>query len=147
MIFDAADSIGAAWRNRWNSLVLFTPRRYDSLPGLSFPGEPNGYPGRDEVISYLKHYASTFELPVELNCPVYSLAPADGGFHLDLGTRSVEAKQVVIATGPFQAPNVPSLAADLAPDVAQMHSTGYRVRTMFPKEPSWSSAAETPDSR
>lgn len=126
MILDAADSIGAAWHNRWNSLVLFTPRRYDSLPGLSFPGEPNGYPGRDEVISYLEHYASTFELPVELNCPVHSVAPKDGGFHLDLGTRSVEAKQVVVATGPFQAPNVPSFAADLAPDVAQMHSTGYR---------------------
>ena len=125
-IFDAADSIGAAWRNRWNSLVLFTPRRYDSLPGLSFPGEPNGYPTRDEVIGYLEHYASTFELPVELDCPVHSLAPTDGGFLLDLGTRSVEAKQVVVATGPFQAPNVPSFATDLAPDVAQMHSTGYR---------------------
>ena len=58
-ILDAADSIGSAWRSRWDSLVLFTPRRYDSLPGLPFPGDPNGYPRREEVISYLERYAST----------------------------------------------------------------------------------------
>ncbi len=124
-IFEATGSIGAAWRARWDSLVLFTPRRNDSLPGLVFPGDPNGYPGRDEVISYLEHFASAFELPIELNCPVHSLAPVDGGFLLDLGTRTVEAKQVVVATGPFQVPNVPTFAVDFAPDVAQMHSTGY----------------------
>ena len=125
-ILEAAGSIGAAWRSRWDSLVLFTPRRYDSLPGLPFPGDPDGYPGRDEVISYLEHYASTFDLPVELNSPVQSVSPADGGFVLNLGTRTLEAEQVVVATGPFQVPNVPAFAADLAPDVAQMPSTGYR---------------------
>src|SRR5437764_11549615 len=51
VILDRADSIGAAWRSRWDSLVLFTPRRYDSLPGLSFPGDPDGYPTRDDVIA------------------------------------------------------------------------------------------------
>ena len=131
-ILEASGSIGAAWRSRWDSLVLFTPRRYDSLPGLPFPGDPDGYPGRDEVISYLERYASTFELPVELNSPVQSVAPADGGFVLNLGTRTLEADQVVVATGPFQVPNVPSFAADLAPDVAQMPSTGYRRASDVP---------------
>jgi putative flavoprotein involved in K+ transport len=131
-IFDAAGSIGATWRARWDSLVLFTPRRYDSLPGLLFPGDPNGYPTRDEVISYLEHYASTFKLPIELDCHVHSLAPVDGGFLLDLRTRTVEAEQVVVATGPFQVPNVPSFAADLAPDVVQMPSTGYRRASDVP---------------
>jgi putative flavoprotein involved in K+ transport len=125
-ILEAADSIGAAWRTRWDSLVLFTPRRYDSLPGLQFPGSPNGYPERDEVIEYLEKYASTFELPVQLDSPVRALTPVAGGFLLDLGTRSVEAEQVVIATGPFQVPNVPVVAGGLASDVVQMHSTGYR---------------------
>ena len=132
-ILEASDSIGAAWRSRWDSLVLFTPRRYDSLPGLPFPGDPDGYPGRDEVIGYLERYASTFELPVELNSPVQSVAPADGGFVLNLGTRTLEADQVVVATGPFQVPNVPAFAADLAPDVAQMHSTGYRRPSDVPE--------------
>src|SRR5580765_2402859 len=56
-ILEAADSIGAAWRSRWDSLVLFTPRRYDALPGIPFPGDPDGYPGRDEVTTYLETYA------------------------------------------------------------------------------------------
>ncbi|HSF61826.1 MAG TPA: NAD(P)/FAD-dependent oxidoreductase [Gaiellaceae bacterium] len=132
-ILEASDSIGCAWRSRWDSLVLFTPRRYDSLPGLPFPGDPNGYPGRDEVISYLERYASTLELPVALNSPVQSVAPAEGGFALNLGTRALEADQVVVATGPFQVPNVPAFAADLAPDVAQMHSTGYRRPSDLPE--------------
>ena len=108
-ILDASDSIGAAWRTRWDSLVLFTPRRYDSLPGLPFPGDPDGYPGRDEVISYLERYAATFELPVELNSPVKAVAPSDGGFVLNLGARTLESEQVVVATGPFQVPNVPAV--------------------------------------
>jgi putative flavoprotein involved in K+ transport len=125
-ILEASDSIGPAWRSRWDSLVLFTPRRYDGLPGLPFPGEPDGYPGRGEVIDYLESYASTFELPVQLRSSVESVASADGSFILDLGGRTVAADQVVVATGPFQVPNVPPFAAGLASDVVQMHSTGYR---------------------
>src|SRR4029450_12701452 len=59
LIVEAADSVGAAWRARWDSLTPFPPRRYDSLPGLEFPGDPDGYPGRDEVIAYLENYAKT----------------------------------------------------------------------------------------
>src|SRR5688500_14366058 len=76
VILEAADSIGAAWRSRWNSLVLFTPRRYSALAGLAFSGDPDGYPTRDEVIAYLEQYAATFELPVELNSAVRSLTVA-----------------------------------------------------------------------
>ena len=63
MILDRASSIGAAWRERWESLTLFTPRRYSALAGLPFPGDPDGYPTRDEVIAYLERYAATFGLP------------------------------------------------------------------------------------
>jgi len=132
-ILEAADSIGAAWRTRWDSLVLFTPRRYDSLPGLQFPGNPDGYPERDEVIRYLDEYASTLELPVELNSPVHTLMPAARGFMLDLGARTVEAEQVVVATGPFQIPRVPAFASDLAPDIFQVHSTGYQRPSDVPE--------------
>ena len=132
-ILEASDSIGAAWRGRWDSLVLFTPRRYDSLPGLQFPGDPDGYPGREEVIDYLESYASTFDLPVQLNSAVQSIASSGDAFILGLGGRTVQADQVVVATGPFQAPNVPSFAADLAPDVVQMHSTGYRGPSDVPE--------------
>src|ERR671919_2843591 len=80
LILEAADSIGAAWRSRWDSLVLFTPRRYSALAGLAFPGDPDSYPTRDEVIAYLEQYAAAFELPIELNSQVRSLTAADGKF-------------------------------------------------------------------
>jgi putative flavoprotein involved in K+ transport len=126
VILDAADSIGAAWRSRWDSLVLFTPRRYDGLPGLAFPGDPDGYPTRDEVIAYLEQYAAAFELPIELESAVRSLTRDGGQFVVELDDRSIEADQVVVASGPFQVPRAPELAGELAPEVFQAHSTGYR---------------------
>src|SRR5918994_4972055 len=123
---EAGDAVGTAWRERWDSLVLFTPRRYDSLPGLAFPGEPDGYPTRDEVIAYLEQYAAAFHLPIELGSAVRSLTKKDETFVLELDGRRVEADQVVVATGPFQVPFVPPLAAQFAPEVFQTHSTGYR---------------------
>jgi putative flavoprotein involved in K+ transport len=132
-IVDAADSVGVAWRDRWDSLLLFTPRRYDSLPGLPFPGDPDGYPTRDEVIAYLEQYAETFDLPIALGSPVRSVETTDGVFSVDLGDRSVEADQVVVATGPFQTPVVPRFAGELAPEVFQTHSTGYRNPSDVPE--------------
>jgi putative flavoprotein involved in K+ transport len=132
VILDGADSIGAAWRNRWDSLVLFTPRRYDSLPGLVFPGEPDGYPTRDEVIAYLERYATTFELPIELGSAVRSLTRRDGRFLVELDDRQIEANQVVVASGPFQEPRMPALARELASDVFQTHSVGYRKPSDVP---------------
>ena len=63
-IVEAAREPAAAWRARWDSLKLFTSVRYSSLPGLPFPGEPDSYPGRDDVASYLIEYARRFSLPV-----------------------------------------------------------------------------------
>jgi putative flavoprotein involved in K+ transport len=126
VILERAGSIGAAWRERWDSLTLFTPRRYNSLPGQPFPGDPDGYPNRDEVISYLESYAKAFDLPVELNSPVLRLTAEDDRFLIVIEGKIVEAEQVVVATGPFQTPYVPEVAGRLAPDVVQMHATGYR---------------------
>src|SRR5205085_1602815 len=102
VILDAAELIGAAWRTRWESLTLFTPRRYSGLPGLPFPGDPEGYPIRDEVIAYLEQYAQTFDLPIELNSRVQRLSSDDGRFLLEVDGRTITADQVVVATGPFQ---------------------------------------------
>src|ERR671914_746453 len=129
IILERGDSIAPAWRERWNSLTLFTPRRYSALPGLPFPGDPDGYPTRDEVIAYLERYAETFELPVELNSEVRGLSREDARFVLQVDGRTLTADQVVVATGPFQTPFIPKLAEDLDPGVWQVHSTGYREPT------------------
>jgi putative flavoprotein involved in K+ transport len=126
VIFERGDAIAPAWRERWDSLKLFTPRGYSALPGLPFPGDPDDYPTRDEVIAYLEQYADTFELPIELNSEVRRLSHEQGRFVLDIDGRRITADQVVVATGPFQTPFVPKLAEQLDPDVWQAHSTGYR---------------------
>src|SRR6185503_526782 len=112
-ILEAAEAPAAAWRARWDSLRLFTPARYDGLPGRSFPGDPDSYPGRDEVVSYLADYARDFELPVELGNRVRAVRRGERGYLVELDDRSYEADQVVIATGPFQIPRVPAIAERL----------------------------------
>jgi putative flavoprotein involved in K+ transport len=125
-ILEGGSAVAAAWRDRWDSLVLFTPRRYDALPDLPFPGDPDGYPARDEVIAYLERYAAGFALPIAFGRRVRSLASADGGFSVAWDGGALEADQVVVATGPFQAARVPAFAGDLAPEVFQIHATAYR---------------------
>jgi putative flavoprotein involved in K+ transport len=58
--------VGDSWRKRYASLVLFTPRAYNALPGLAVPGDPGGFPTKDEIADYLETYASHFDLPVVL---------------------------------------------------------------------------------
>jgi putative flavoprotein involved in K+ transport len=134
-ILEAESTPAAAWRDRWDSLELFTPVRYDSLPGLAFPGDPDGYPGRDDVVAYLTEYARSFELPVELDSRVRGVGRADGGYVVELDDRTYTAEQVVIATGPFQVPRVPPIGRPLSSDVVQFHSTAYRRPDQVPSGP------------
>lgn len=132
-ILEAAGEPASAWRSRWDSLRLFTSVQYDSLPGLDFPGDPDSYPGRDDVIAYLTDYARRFELPIEFNSRVQAVrAGDDGGFLVELADRTYEADQVVVATGPFQVAFTPAIAADLSHEVVQLHSTQYRSADDLP---------------
>ena len=126
-ILEAADEPAAAWRERWDSLKLFTPARYSGLPGLPFPGDPDHYPVRDEVVRYLTDYAGRFALPVELDSRVCSISRPNGSYLVELDDRAYAADQVVVATGPFQVPFVPAIAERLDADVVQLHSTAYRT--------------------
>ncbi len=133
VILEAADGPAAACRARWDSLRLFTPARYDALPGTPFPGEPDRYPTRDEVVAYLTDYAR--ELPVEYDSRVTALAPVPAGYRVELADRALEARQVVVATGPFQVARTPGLSRELAGDVVQMHSGEYRNPRQLPDGP------------
>jgi putative flavoprotein involved in K+ transport len=131
-ILEAAPHLAASWRTRWDSLKLFTPVRYNALPGRKFPGDPDTYPGRDEVIEYLSDYARHFELPVVLNSRVESVRGDGDGYAIELVDRTYQADQVVVATGPFQVPFVPPITADLDSQVVQLHSTEYRSPEVLP---------------
>src|SRR3954469_25403616 len=125
-IVDAGDRVGDAWRSRWDSLTLFTPRRFDALPGLPFPGDPEGYPGKDEVADYLEDYAQRFDLPVLAGSPVVSVRrDLSDGFGIETGWMEFNARQVVVATGGFTGPKVPAFAGRLGAGVVQLHSSGY----------------------
>jgi putative flavoprotein involved in K+ transport len=134
-ILEAADTPGAAWRDRWDSLRLFTPVRYDSLPGRAFSGDPDLYPGRDDVVAYLRDYARELALPVELESPVRTVRATGDGYVVELDDRAVAAEQVVIATGPFQVPVVPPIAERLDPAIVQLHSARYRGPAQLPASP------------
>ena len=131
-IVDAGAEIGGTWRSRWDSLRLFTSGRYDNLPGLPFPAAPDAYPGKDDVADYLQAYAAKFELPVRLSTNVTSLTRGNGTYVAKAGDEALEARQVVIATGPFHVPFIPPVADGLDPGVHQVHSAHYRHPQSFP---------------
>src|SRR3954449_9500685 len=79
-ILDGGDRIGHSWRERWDSLELYTVGRYSALPGLPFPGDPERFAGRDEVADYLASYAKTFQLPVRMKTRATRLAHAGGHY-------------------------------------------------------------------
>jgi len=133
-ILDASPRVGHAWRTRWDSLTLFTPARYSALPGLAFPGDPEHYPGKDEIAEYLEWYVAAFDLPVRLGERVLALRPSAGGagFEIETATARYGADQVVVATGPFQLPFVPGIGRGLASHVVQLHSSEYRNPDQLP---------------
>jgi putative flavoprotein involved in K+ transport len=126
LILDAGERVGDAWRNRWDSLRLFTPARYDGLAGLPFPAPAHSFPTKDQVADYLEAYAARFELPVRTGVRVGRLSRDDGGFVVTAGDRTWAAANVVVAMSSFQVPRVPAFASDLGPEVVQLNSAGYR---------------------
>lgn len=104
VILDADDRIGDAWRKRWDSLRLFSPRRYDGLPEMPFPGIPSSFPTKDEMADYLEAYAQRFDLPVRSGVRVDRLTRNGKGFEVTAGKRRITADNVVVAMGTHQVP-------------------------------------------
>ena len=125
-ILDAHDRVGDAWRLRWDSLRLFTPAKYDGLPGMPFPGDGLAFPSKDELADYLEAYARRFRLPVTTGRRVDGLWRADGRFVVSAGDRRWTADRVIVATGAFHQPKVPDLASGLRASITQLHSAEYR---------------------
>jgi putative flavoprotein involved in K+ transport len=133
LLADRHSRIGDSWRNRYDSLMLFTPRVYSSLPGLGMPGDPDGYAGRDEFAEYLEAYAQHFDLPVSLNTSIERLFMHDDHFGADLlDGRTFTARVAIIATGGYQQPVVPSFAKDIPGEVAQFTVDNYRRASQVP---------------
>ena len=126
VILDAGDRVGDAWRNRWDSLRLFSTRRYSQLDGMPLPGPPHGFPTKDEIADYLEAYAKTFALPVRSGVRVDTLTHDGTHFLLRAGGDTFEARNVVVAMSTDQVPWTPPFASALDPAIIQMHSAEYR---------------------
>lgn len=125
-IIDANDRIGDAWRNRWDSLRLFTPKRLNGLPGMPFPGYHWGFPSKDEMADYLESYARRFDIDVETGVRVDRLSRQGDRFVAAAGHRRFEADNVVVAMSSWQQPRIPTFASELDPSIVQLHVADYR---------------------
>ncbi len=128
LVVDASDRIGNNWRSHYDSLRLYSPAKYDGLPGMAFPAAKRHYPGRDEVAEFLESYAVRFDLPVRMRTRVDRLAAGhDGGFVAEVGEETIACDNVVVATGTFgRMPSVPDFAEQLDPRITQLHSSEYK---------------------
>ncbi|WP_231441045.1 flavin-containing monooxygenase [Brevibacterium zhoupengii] len=125
-ILDAHERIGDTWRNRWESLRLFTPGRFSALPGSPSPAGRSGFAGKDEIAAYLEDYASRFNLPVRTGVVVSRVAAVAGGFEVSTDAGDLYARSVVCAAGHNAVPQVPKFSRNLHESISQMHSADYR---------------------
>lgn len=125
VILDAAARVGDSWRERWDSLLLFTPARFNGLPGLRFPAPRDRFIGKDEMADYLESYAQHFQLPVRGGTRVDGLTRVGDRYVVSAGHEEFHADNVIVAMG-RQAPWTPPFAKDLDPRIHQLHSIDYR---------------------
>ncbi|MEO7016673.1 MAG: FAD-dependent oxidoreductase [Leifsonia sp.] len=126
VVLDASPRIGDAWRNRWDSLRLFTPARYDALDGLRFPAANGDWPTKDAMADYLQTYAEEFQLPVLSDTRVDGLSREHDGYVVHAGDRIFHAPQVVVAVSNYQIPRIPIFATELGSDIRQLSAGTYR---------------------
>jgi putative flavoprotein involved in K+ transport len=126
LIVDASARIGDVWRRRWDSLRLFTPAKFDGLPGMRFPAPANSFPTKDQMADYLEAYAARFELPVRTGTRVNRLSRSGDGYRIETDGGAIEAAQVVVAMASYQTPRIPAFARELRGDIVQLHARDYR---------------------
>ena len=127
LILDASDEAGGSWPRYYDSLKLFSPARFSSMPGMKFPGDPNGYPKRDEVIRYLQDYRAKFQLPVRTHQRVASVERDGDGFTVHtMAGDTFRARTLINATGSFHNPYTPVLPGQEAFQGRILHSSEYR---------------------
>ncbi|KRE84159.1 flavin-containing monooxygenase [Arthrobacter sp. Soil764] len=126
LILDDCPRTGDSWRRRWDSLRVFTPAKYDGLPGLVFPADPLSFPSKDELADYLERYAAEFHLPVRQGIRVERLWREGDRYVAASNGHRWEARNVVVATGAERVAKIPDFASRLSPSLVQLHSSDYR---------------------
>jgi putative flavoprotein involved in K+ transport len=126
LILEAHERVGDVWRRRFDSLRLYSPAKYDGLPGMAFPAAKWCYPDKDQVGDYFEAYAERFDLPITTGVTATRLSASDGRYVVETAEAVYAAQNVVIATGTWQQPWTPEFASQLDPEIFQAHSHDYR---------------------
>ena len=130
------NQIGYAWQQkRWDTFCLVTPNWQCTLPGYPYQGDkPDGFMERDAITKYVKDYAKSFDPPIKEGVEVFSVKKRNSGsFKLDTSIGSYTVDQVVIATGCYHQAKIPRIAAKLAEDIWQIHSSDYKNPQSLPE--------------
>lgn len=125
VILDAQEEPGGAWRHGWNSLRLFSPATWSSIPGWMMPPAPEGYPSRDHVVDYLKRYEQRYQFPVVRPVRVTAVEQMPSGLRVRSDEQCWEARAVVSATGIWSNPYTPPYPGADVFIGQQLHSAQY----------------------
>ncbi|OYO14031.1 flavin-containing monooxygenase [Enemella evansiae] len=127
VVLEAGQEPVGSWPRYYDSLHLFSPRRFSAFPGHSFPGDPDGYPGRDEVVDYLRGYARSLDVEFRTGARVVDVAADGPSFAVDLADGSgLVGDALVAASGSFGNPHVPTMPGLEAFGGSVLHVAGYR---------------------
>jgi putative flavoprotein involved in K+ transport len=136
VVLDRRTTLGGGWQDRWDGFRLVGPNWTTSMPAFPYAGDdPDGFMTRDEVIDHFRRYAEAIAAPVELETEVTRLTARDvgtGRFRIETDRGAIEAQEVVVASGPFGQPRIPSLAGGLSSAVHQLHAADYRRPDALP---------------
>lgn len=138
VLLERRPALGGGWQDRWDAFQLVGPNWTTSMPSYPYAGDdPDGFMTRDELIGHWRQYGAAIQAPVEFETDVTALRsisdePGAARFRLTTNRGTVDARDVVVAGGPFQAPHVPALAAGLDPSIEQVHVHHYRRPEQLP---------------
>lgn len=139
VLLDRRSTLGGGWQDRWDAFRLVSPNWTASMPGFDYRGsEPDGYMPRDELIAHFRDYAAAISAPVELETDVTGLETVDAAdgaarrFRLTTSRGTIEARNVVVAGGPFQTPHIPAMGKSIDPSILSLHAHDYRNPDALP---------------
>ena len=125
IILDNQDKCGGAWLHAWDSLTLFSPSQFSSLPGWMMPKSKGEYPGREEVISYLCEYEKRYNIPIKRPIEVIEVTKEDGIFNLETNQGTFKSRSIIAATGTYMKPFIPSVKGREDFGGQQLHSAHF----------------------
>ncbi|MFE4196432.1 flavin-containing monooxygenase [Paenarthrobacter sp. NPDC056912] len=133
-ILERRDALGGAFQDRWDGFYMNTPNFTLDLPGMPYAGDdPEGFLPRTAIVNLLRRYAEVINAPVHTGVDVTRLsATADGTFSLETSLGHLNARRVVLATGAYQVPKLPAMAAKLPTAITQLHTHDYRNPQQLP---------------